>query len=230
MANPRWALLESIQEKLTRLSDLPPEALPVIAAHLEEAISTASRAPLDALSKQLVDLFDRLLRLAPAEAIHAVRGSVSAESAEGAAYLLGQIGFAQLLASQAAEHRADDGFVTLIRDDRSFTKYIDALYGQDSTGVELSKISGECVETVSRKLKRLRELGITDFYREGTRVVNFLTPAARAIVEGARVLTQQAAKPEPPKTNPLISRLGDPPSHMGRRPSFTTPPVLDQAA
>lgn len=187
MSGEQWELLESIQKKLNEVSDLPPGIMMAIADHLEEAISASSRKPLKALSDQLQELFNLLLRLAPHAAVNAIRNPAIRRTSEYAAFTLGQISFAQLLAAQTSEHRADDNFLATVRDYR-YEKYINALYQRDYTGVELSRVGNERVETVSRKLKDLRELGITDFRREGNRIVNFLTPAARSVVNPVNIL------------------------------------------
>jgi len=219
MTNDRWALLESIQERLNSLSDLPPEIMIAIADRLEEAISASSRTPLRALSDQLAGLFNKLLRTAPIEAVNAVRGTASADAAESAAYMLGQVSFAQLLAAQTAERRADDDFLVVIRDHR-YENYIRALSTQDCTGVELAEITGERVETVSRKLKTLRELGITDFRREGTKLLNFLTPATCAVVSGLETLTcNTLLTVAPPKPN-LSDIFDDLPAYMHKPAIF----------
>jgi DNA-binding transcriptional ArsR family regulator len=62
-----------------------------------------------------------------------------------------------------------------------YAPYVKALARDDHTGTQLAQICGVTTETVSRKLKFLRDLGITDFRREGTSFVNFLTPAAQAV-------------------------------------------------
>jgi DNA-binding transcriptional ArsR family regulator len=182
MSNEHWTLLDSIQEKLNRLSDLPPGIMYALAERIEEAISAPSRAPLEALSIQLAEFFDALLRIAPKETVDAVCGPRSADSGNNAAYLLGQLSFAQLLTAQAYERRADDRFIEILRDHR-YQPYIRALYTKECTGTQLAKTTGECEETVSRKLKLLRELGITDFRREGRHLLNFLTPVTQAVVK-----------------------------------------------
>jgi len=181
MLTERWALLESIHENLKSYTDLPPAVFSLIAERLEDAISATSRQPLAMLSEQLIELFYQLLSTAPTEAAAAVRGTAAAEPSAQAAYLLGKLSFAQLLASQTYQRRADDNFMVIMRDQR-YKNYLQALFQKGCTGVELAAISGECAETVSRKLKILRELGITDFRREGTRLVNFLTPVARTVL------------------------------------------------
>jgi DNA-binding transcriptional ArsR family regulator len=69
-----------------------------------------------------------------------------------------------------------------------YKPYIDALASKDLNGKELAETCGEAEETVSRKLKQLRELGITEFRREGTRFYNFLTPAARSVLSESKPL------------------------------------------
>jgi CRP-like cAMP-binding protein len=181
MSNDHWQLLEDIQKTLTQTSDLPNGLLSAIAERLDEALGDASRAPLDALSMQLTGLFEQLLRIAPESAMLAVRQAPTSGAAESAAYTLGQVSFAQLLAAQAAERRVDDDFHLLLQDSR-YKVYVEALGRKELTGKELADLSGERVETVSRKLKLLRERGVTDFRREGTCFYNLLTPAARSLV------------------------------------------------
>lgn len=188
MSNENWQLLQDIQRTLTQTSDLPNGLLSAIAERLDEAIGGESRAPLDALAAQLGALFEQLLRLAPDAAVLAVRQAPASGAAEAAAYTLGQVSFAQLLAAQAAERRVNDDFHLLLQDSR-YKTYVEALAKKDMTGKELAALGEERVETVSRKLKLLREQGVADFRREGTCFYNFLTPAARSLVpeNGLRV-------------------------------------------
>lgn len=190
MLNDRWSLLNDIQERLKSPSDIPPELMFAIAERLEEAISASSNTPLKILRGQLIELLDRLLHTALPETIDAVRGSGSANVAASEAYVLGQVSFAQLLAAQVAERRVDDHFVDTLRG-RRFEKYLRALVDSDRTGVELAEITEECAETVSRKLKSLRELGVTDFRRDGTSLFNFLTPTARAVISESKAFPDE---------------------------------------
>ena len=179
MSNDHWVLLDSLQESINSCDDLPPEILLELADRLEEAISASSNKPLQTLSEQLIALFNKLLHLAPVQAANAAYGSAPDDSTESAAYLLGQVSFAQLLASQTLLNRVDDKFMLVMQDHR-YAPLIKALAAKECSGVELAELTGHEPETVSRKLKELRELGITDFYREGNKVLNFLTPAAQA--------------------------------------------------
>lgn len=184
MSLHHWQLLDEVQQTLQRPSDLPAGMLYAIAERLDEAISAPTRAQLDALQPQLAGLFAHLLKIAPEAAINAVRLIAGSGEAEQAAYTLGQISFAQLLAAQAGERRVGDDFEQLLQDSR-FKPYVDALANKDCTGVELAEICNVRVETVSRNLKLLRDLGICEFRRDGTSFLNFLTPAARSLLPPA---------------------------------------------
>lgn len=182
MEQARWSFIDRLLDKLAHehSDGLPQEVSSIIAEHLEEVLSTSSRAELGGVSSQLANLFKRLLKKAPRPVADAVRG-VGGDNVAKWSYSLGQISFAQLLAAYATDRRADDNFVQTLKDD-SFSEYIRALATKDMIGLELANFVKERAETVSRKLKRLRELGITDFRREGTSTINFLTPAAKAVL------------------------------------------------
>ncbi|MEJ2794241.1 helix-turn-helix domain-containing protein [Iodobacter sp. LRB] len=180
MSNNHWQLLEDIQQKMKQASDLPRGIFNGVAERLDEALTGSSRASIEALNAQLAGLLDHLLSLEPVAA-QAILGTQPEHANEQAAYIIGQVSFAQLLAAQAAERRVDDEFHSWMSN-CLYKPYIDALASKDLNGKELADICGEVPETVSRKLKQLRELGITEFRREGTSFYNFLTPAARSVL------------------------------------------------
>jgi DNA-binding transcriptional ArsR family regulator len=228
MSADRWLLLDRILDELNSPSKLPPELLNAVAEHLEEAISSSSSVPLRQLTNQLIELFNKLLRVAPPEAAKAVRGEVSNDTAGSVAYMLGQVSFAQLLASHASMSRADDQFLNTIKD-RRYAEYITALSEGDRSGIDLSQICGECTETVSRKLKHLRGLGITDFRREGTSLLNFLTPAARAVAKELSLQSRENAPRVAPKLT-LLSIANPLPNHMKETMTFSHPADHARAA
>ncbi len=153
-----------------------------IAAHLETVLMSTSKKALDEYKLQLSDLFQRVLRESSSEAAEAARGSSTIQNSALEAYHLGQLGFAQLLAAQAADRRPDDDFQDTLFDP-AVSNYIKQLLNHNLTNVELVSLTGENASTVSRKLRVLREFGITDFRKAGNRVVNFLTPAARTYAQ-----------------------------------------------
>ena len=186
MTATQWTLLTRLLEEGVNAETLPANLESVIVERLDEALAAPGRAELDSLKAALADFFTSLVQRAPSDAAQAVRGDSKASGAATAAFRLGQIAFAQHLAAQTAERRADDRFVQII-EDPSYSAYWPALMSGERTGQELAARVDERPETVSRKLKVLRELGVTDTHRQGVSIYNFLTPAARAALESSAV-------------------------------------------
>jgi DNA-binding transcriptional ArsR family regulator len=228
MQNLRIPILDGIRERLNGSSDLPPEVFQVIAEHLEDAISATANPTLKSLSVQLGELFRELLRKVPDEAAKAVVGSFEAETVGRAAFTLGQLNFAHLLASQAAEHSVGDEFLNAIRDLR-YVRYVEALFKRDLTGKELAEIAKDRTETVSRKLKFLRDLGVTDFRREGTSFINFLTPAAHGLVAERSTSSDENGHSEP-KIPRLLALSGKLPNYLKVTPTFSHEEKEEKAA
>ena len=83
-----------------------------------------------------------------------------------------------------------------------------ALFSEDRTGQALAEITGERAETVSRKLKVLREMGAVDYRRDGTSFYNFLTPAARsAVADWAIALATAVRSPKERKVDSVKNSL-----------------------
>jgi hypothetical protein len=180
MKNDGWTLIDKIVEGLSGAADLPDGLMFAVAERLDESLNAPSRKSLGALASQLEGLYDKLNATVPDEVNAALLGDYDRNGPVAAAFSLGQISFAQLLAAQGFERRTCDEFVTWVNDHR-FKGYVQALAGGRLTCLELAHVRSERIETVSRKLKLMRELGISDFRKEGTRIYNFLTPAARSI-------------------------------------------------
>jgi hypothetical protein len=60
MPNDRFTQLDQLRERLKAPSDLQEEVLWAIAERLEEAVSAPTRAPLETLDEQLIELFDAM--------------------------------------------------------------------------------------------------------------------------------------------------------------------------
>lgn len=178
MSKDQWNLLRQLPETIKSASNLPPGLYPAIATRLEEAIADGSRDSLLALHEQLAEFFKTYLQRSGGKVTGAVRGVADADADASAAYALGQISFAQLLAGQVGNRRVDERFATVIQENAEIVK---SLLERDKTGLELAEATGLRPETISRKLKTLRELGILDYHRDGTSLFNFLTPTARVI-------------------------------------------------
>lgn len=193
MPRKRWALLDAIDHEIKAPQDITDNVMAAIAGQLEDAITAPNRESIDTLKGELADLLRRLVQAAPSDAVDAALGRPGALDATLAAVALGQVGFAQALAAHVAHRRADEQFVDALRS-QAFKAIFMALLSGERTGQSLADITGERPETISRKLKGLRELGLIDARRDGTSLYNFLTPAARGALGG------DAPQPEPKPT------------------------------
>ena len=192
----------------------------VIASYLGDAINNRSRNQLAEITDDLAGLFKDLLKIAPAEVVDAVLGE-DLDSVIRTSYELGQLSFSRLISSSILARRMDDGGEEVVLDPTNKI-YLCALYSKDLTNTELSSVTHQRVETVSRRVKKLRDLGFLEFRREGVNVVNFLTPFARATLESqgyvgggkvapaAKVKLEELNKkvPELMKEFPLFGRVG----------------------
>lgn len=185
-----------VKQLLAQVGDgglaLTPSVVECVAEELESALVATSNTSLRELSQSLGNLVAARLAQLPEEA-RVQLGISDSSSVIESVFALGQLEFAHLLAAQAAERKVSDEFVSSLSD-RRFIGYIELLKDDDMTNVELAnKLSVE-EETVSRNLRKLRGLGVTDFRREGKNVVNFLTPAARSIISIKPSSTNEAKK------------------------------------
>lgn len=222
MTDTHWRLLADLLADGATPSTLPTSLSGVLAERLEEALAAPNRAELDAFKAALAEFFVGLLQRAPESAVAAARGSADALPAESAAYWLGQIAFAQEAAAQAAERRADDRFADVFTS-TVLLAYVRALAQSDHTGRELAAALGVREETVSRNLSELRELGVVDYRRDGTRLYNFLTPAARSAFEALE--TPEALPHRDPVKLRLLKRRQENTSE-----AFQTWPTLSNVA
>lgn len=179
----RWQLLDQLTAD--HFSDLPAAIYAELAERLREAIGDRDPAPLHALARQLHDVLNAAAHKVAPEAMAAARRQAEAVPASRDAFALGQLGFAHQLAEGMASKRAEAGFEELLTSP-TFLPYVQALQADDMTGVALAEHMSQWPETVSRNLKKLRDMGAVDFRREGTSFINFLTPAARGVIERER--------------------------------------------
>ena len=177
------AIFESV-ERFPGSPELPSGAIMAIANRLESALVSPQTSSIKDLAEQLHKLFSALLSKAAPEVREAVRGAKGSQAATRQAFALGQTSFAQALAAQVAARRESDEFLEMLKDSR-YVRYLQTLARNDSTNRDLAVSVGEREETVSRKLRELRDVGLTDFRREGREVLNFLTPAAREAMADA---------------------------------------------
>ncbi|MBZ7925045.1 helix-turn-helix domain-containing protein [Ensifer adhaerens] len=218
MSVEQWSLLRQVAEIAKHASEIPSGFYSALATRLEEMLAEGSRERLLALNEQLSSLFKGYLKEADPRIVEAIRGTGGMDSDAAIAYALGQLSFAQMIAGQAGNRRVDERFAEVVKENADL---VNALADGDKTGVELAAATGLRVETVSRKLKLLREIGALDFHREGTSLINFLTPAAKAIAA-----TMQGVVPSHDRRSgavvrrTLASRQGKLASHMQQPMTF----------
>lgn len=192
-----------------------------LADRVRAALESSDHGQLDHMTSQLEEFYRELFSAMP-EGARAASRRAAIDGDAAAAFLLGQAAFAHLLAARTLDRRADDRFLSTIRDGR-YERYVRALQREPMNGNRLVEEIGEREETVSRKLGVLRQLGIVSIRKEGTSVVNSLTPAARAVLEHFKIapLTARSHSPEVQKrVDNLQERLAN---HMRDLPSFAKP-------
>ncbi|MEJ6011176.1 helix-turn-helix domain-containing protein [Novosphingobium aquae] len=202
------------------------EIVNLIAIRLEEALASGLDQPLDSFSDQVRKSLRRGYAKAPVAVIEAIR-NLDANSPIRMSYVLGQLGMAQTVSSRARDRRVGEDFAAVLKSE-AMALYVDALACGDKTNSELSDEVGERVETVSRKLKKLRDIGAADFRRDGVHVYNFLTPAAKAL---ARATRNKGALPEPRKALSVVvsQKLGNLDSFWNNIPDFSNDDALQSA-
>jgi len=177
-----WVLVDDLRHHLSQSSfDVPASVMSEIAMKMEDALAGSSKADIALVSSGLASLVKEAIRHAPQESVDAALAEGGPSNSVKAAHLLGQLGFAQLLAAQAASRRVEDDFVELIAEG-TWRPYANALYETELRNVDLAAVLNFDEATVSRELRKLRERGVTDFRRRGREVFNFLTPAAHQVM------------------------------------------------
>jgi DNA-binding transcriptional ArsR family regulator len=140
-----------------------------------------TKADLGEFSQFLVKLFHEQLRAISPEVRNAIIDKKNASPELRQAYVMGQLSLAQSVISSMFSKRADDTFVpTLLQ--RKYRDILKHLLAKDMTGVDLAKLTKSSPETISRKMRVLREMGAADFRKDGTHTVNFLTHVAKAVL------------------------------------------------
>lgn len=180
MDRNRWTALDRLSA--AGVFRLPQAVYAELAVRLREAGQDKDPGHVRALAGQLAEIFAGAIRAAsPAAQVAARRESAEVDAA-AEAFALGQLGFAYQVAADLADKRVDAQFEQTLAS-ATYAPYVRALIDEDMTGIELAARLGQRVETVSRNLKVLRAIGAVDYHRDQTSFINFLTPAARHLLE-----------------------------------------------
>jgi DNA-binding transcriptional ArsR family regulator len=222
-----WPGLEAALQALADEARLPPSTFAIIADRLRGAIE----APDAARVAEAAGVLERFYRHVASHSTRQVQDAARGvgEGDLTASYVLGKLAFAQLLAARIADTRAGTRFLEHIRDPR-YVAYVRALGHASLNVAELQGKVGERIETVSRKLGVLRELGIVTSRKHGTTVVNMLTPSARQLLDE---LPPGGYRSEPTPTvaapaarKALEAKREALPDHLKRAPNFASDRVF----
>jgi len=206
--------LDSLAENAEVTADALPQSFFVaLSERMERALTGSSRQPLIALSTKLDAAFEGTFKQSALETRKTLRDEQPGSLLQ--AYRLGQLSYAQSLASKAVDRRVPDEFIAMVNDIK-YLPLIKAIWHRDLNGRDLARAVGESEESVSRKLNVLREAGVTDFWREGRQVFNQLTPAARATAPASCRVEPVA---EPTSSSSALQEL-----EQALEPSMSTPP------
>ncbi len=201
---PTWSFLTELNAELMANGhhELPAGTATSLSDRIIAAVSREDRAGLVEAQAALESFYLARLNLAPATAIAAARGDDEADEAESAAFSLGQIGLAHAVVARAASRRIDDAFERRLRS-KQLERYVRLLIDAELSGVEIAEQLKKDEAEVSRRLKLLRQMGAVECRREGNKVINFLTPAARAVAR-ARNMGALGAGAHPGQMRPDV--------------------------
>lgn len=179
----QWDFLEDVASALHRNGghDLGAGVPTVLCDRVIEALSTEERRAIDESQAALERFYLNRIGRMPKAVADAARGDGQPDSPEAGAFTLGQIGMAHAIVARVASKRIDDAFERRLRSPQ-LERYVRLLVDEELSGKAIADRLGKDEAEVSRRLKLLRQIGAVECRREGNRVVNFLTPAARAIV------------------------------------------------
>lgn len=185
MSNDKWFFLEAA---LGRLADFfrPVNLSTLLIDRLESAVASADRSRIET-ARDRISAFARKARQPLSD--EALRQLRDTEKLGELAYLyeMGQIDFAEHFATRVAQRRVPDAFMHALTA-KKFEPLLQRLFLKELANVELAAELNRSEETVGRSLGELRELGIVDCRREGRKLINFLTPQARAAFSTVTVL------------------------------------------
>ena len=190
IAMSEWDFLAEVDEELGAegVHELPHGVSTAVSDGVIAALAGEARSDLEHAQSSLEAFYLNRLKNAPRAAAIVARGEGEGSSAEAAAFALGQVGLAHAIVSRAASRRVDDRFERRLRS-RPLERYVRLLLDAELSGKELADAVKKDEAEISRRLKILRQIGAVECRREGNRIVNFLTPAARMV---ARALNMGA--------------------------------------
>lgn len=211
-----WTFLDEVAGDLEKegVFDLGQGFATILADRVIRAVTSEIQENAASAQLQLERFYFNQLSRSPGTAALAAQGEGPADSPEAAAFMLGQIGFAHAAVARVASKLIDSGFERRLRA-RGFEQYVRLLLDEELSGRQIADRIGKDEAEVSRRLKVLRQMGAVECRREGNRVVNFLTPAARAVAR-ARNMGALSAGATTGHLSPVVSDALDDQRHQLR--------------
>lgn len=161
---------------------LSSETTVTLADLLEEAIGSSSKVRAGEIHDGLMGLYHAAQAQCIPEVLDAVISQPGANKGIEQAFLMGQLLLAQLLSAQHLDRKVCSEFRAILLEEGN-RPFIECLYRGSFNNKALAKLVGQTEENVSRRLKKLREMGITSKRKVGTSVENFLSITAKAVID-----------------------------------------------
>lgn len=161
---------------------LSTETTVTLADLLEEAISSSSKARAGEIHDGLMGLYYAAYAQCMPEVLGAVTSQPGSSKETEQGFLMGQIVLAQLLSAQHLDRKVCEQFNDTLHEEAN-RPFIECLYRGSCNNKKLAKLVGQTEENVSRRLRKLREMGITSKRKVGTSVENFLTITAKSVID-----------------------------------------------
>ncbi|WP_338847585.1 hypothetical protein V8J88_02500 [Massilia sp. W12] len=188
MSKDNWPILYTLADSLQN-AELGNGDVNLLASELDHALCSNKRSDLETLAPALAHLYSAMYQRAPLEARTAA--DPEASPALRAAWNLARVDFACHIAAQGLAARADQSFLDALQAPHNQV-YLQAMASGGKSNAELKDCSGHEPETVSRKLRDLREAGVCSFQRIGKEVINSMTPLALELWQEANPGPQAA--------------------------------------
>jgi DNA-binding transcriptional ArsR family regulator len=181
----------ALQAHIDENSTVSERVIAALAQEMLDAATGSAKNNLQALDEQLAEKVRLLVAKVPNEVFEQSEFSPEAAKNYSSVRTLGMLELAHTIIARANGSLVDEEFIQLCKQDQ----LVGILSTRSSSNIELAKLSGLQPETVSRTLKRLTQLGITDYRQKGRVRINFLTPAAKQICMKVHEETYESAKP-----------------------------------
>ncbi|WP_122460951.1 helix-turn-helix domain-containing protein [Pseudomonas viridiflava] len=166
----------------TGILGLSPQLSNILADLVEESLVGSSSSRSGQIQDAVLEAYSISLAACSSPVAAVVDGLDTDPSPIAEAFVLGQMALAQLVTAQHQQHKICSGMRQVLKDETT-ALFVKALYFGPLNNKSLAIKVNQSDENVSRRLKKLRQLGITSSRKIGTAVENFLTAGVRGLIE-----------------------------------------------